>query len=135
MSPVLSSAVQLRLLPLRLAGMFLMTRLTTIMFRTTGLILRPVISLIGIPLIVNVILVIVVVIVKLMIGEVASITNEPPSNTGGGALSETSTVKKRRKKKKRYDNSHVITLTSCLSLLVFPHIDWFVIALVSRFCE
>ena len=92
MSPVLSSAVQLRLLPLRLAGMFLMTRRTTIMFRTTGSVVRPVISLVGLPLIVNVILVIVVVIVKLMTGETACIANEPPSNTAGGALSVISTV-------------------------------------------
>ena len=97
MSPVLSSAVQLTLLPLRLAGMFLMTRLTTFMFTTTGSVVRPVISLIALPLIVNVILVIVVVIVKLMSGEVACIANEVPSNTGGGALSETTTAKKRKK--------------------------------------
>ena len=97
MSPVLSSAAQLRLLSLTLAGMFLITRVTTTMFRTTGSVVRPVISLVGLPLIVNVILVIVVVIVKLMSGAVACIANEPPSNTAGGALSETSTVRKRKK--------------------------------------
>ena len=93
MSPVLSSAVQLRLLPLRLAGMFLMIRLIKAMFRTKGSILRPVISLVGLPLIVNVILVIIVAMI-LMIGEVAVIPNEPFSNTGGGALSVTTPVKK-----------------------------------------
>ena len=97
MSPVLSSAIQLRLLPLRLAGMFLMNRLTRPMFSTTGSILRPIMSLVGLPLIVNVILVIVVGI-TLMIGEVARIPNEPLSNTAGGVLSVTSTVKEIIKK-------------------------------------
>ena len=105
MSPVLSSAIQLTLWPLRLAGMFLMIRITLTMFGITGSILRPVISLVGLPLIVNVILVIVVGI-KLTSGEVASIPNEPPSNNGGGALSVTTSVKKMIKN----DNSRVITI-------------------------
>ena len=94
MSPVLSSAAQLTLLPLRLAGIFMMNRLTTTMFTTTGLILTPVISLIGVPLIVNVILVIVVCIVTLMSGDMARTPNKAPSNTGG-ALSSTTAAKKK----------------------------------------
>ena len=93
MSPVLSSAVQLTLLPLRLAGMLLIIRLTRGIFSTTGSMLRPVISLVGLQLIVNVILVIAVCI-KLTSGEVADIPNEPPSNTGGTSLSVITTVMK-----------------------------------------
>ena len=57
---VLSSAVQLTMLLLRPAGMFLMIRITRAMFVTIGLILMPVNLLVSLPVIVNVILVIIV---------------------------------------------------------------------------
>ena len=93
MSPLLSSAVQLTMVLLRLAGMFLIIRLATAMFRTTGSMLRSVSSLTCVPLIANVILVIVVG-VPAMIGAGADIPNIPSSYAGGTSVSVIITVRK-----------------------------------------
>ena len=93
MSPLSSCAVQPIVLLLRLAGMLLMTRTTVITFESTGLMSRPVNSLVGLPLIVNVILVIRVCIP--INGAVADIPNVPFSYNGAAAPNKTSAVKRK----------------------------------------